>query len=133
MDENNIKLVVTDVDGVLTDSGYIIDYKGNISKRFNTRDFYAIKYLINEVGIPVMGLSGAKDPATIYRFQSEEIPLAHGIMNKISFMDQIAEKMGINFDQIAFIGDHWIDMPVLKKVNLSFCPIDAIEEVKTIS
>jgi YrbI family 3-deoxy-D-manno-octulosonate 8-phosphate phosphatase len=53
-------------------------------------------------------------------------------MNKISFMDQIAEKMDINFDQIAFIGDHWIDMPVLKKVNLSFCPIDAIEEVKKI-
>lgn len=128
----NIKLVITDVDGVLTDSGYIYDHNGNISKKFNTRDFFAINFIKNKIKIPVMGLSGASDNATIQRFQSEDIPLAYGISNKLHFMNELVDRMNISFDELAFIGDHWIDAPLLKKVNISFCPLDAVPYVREI-
>jgi|Laugresu1bdmlbsd_1035121.scaffolds.fasta_scaffold27404_2 YrbI family 3-deoxy-D-manno-octulosonate 8-phosphate phosphatase len=129
---NDIKLIVTDVDGVLTDSGYTYDHQGNVSKRFNTRDFFAINFIKNVLKIPVMGLSGASDHATIHRFKSEDIPLAYGISNKLAFMNQLTEKMNISFDHVAFIGDHWIDIPVLQKASISFCPLDAVPYVKNI-
>lgn len=129
---NNIKLIVTDVDGVLTDSGYIYDHDGNVSKKFNTRDFFAINFIKNKLHIPVMGLSGAIDNATVHRFKSEDIPLAYGISNKLIFMSKLIKIMEISFDDIAFIGDHWIDVTLLKRVGLSFCPLDSVPYVKSI-
>lgn len=132
-----IKLVMTDVDGVLTDSGYIHDSNGRISKRFNTRDFYAIDFLIKDLGIPVMGLSGADDRATIEKFRQLNIPLAYGVTDKLSFAKKICNKVKIPLSNVAFIGDHWIDLKLIKSCGLSFCPKDSVHGVlsscKTIS
>lgn len=121
-----IKLVMTDVDGVLTDSGYIHDSNGDISKKFNTRDFYAIDFLRNKLGIPVMGLSGADDSATILKFKHLNIPLAYGVSNKFDFANRLSSKVNIPLKNIAFIGDHWIDLKLLKNCGLPFCPKDSV-------
>lgn len=128
-DSNKIRLVITDVDGVLTDSGYIFSHDGKISKRFNTRDFYALEFIKNRIGIPVMGLSGADDSATIARFEKSKIPLAYGIKNKLDFANKLFKKTGIDPAAVAFIGDHWIDLPLMKICGFPFCPKDAVSGV----
>lgn len=132
IDIKSIKLFITDVDGVLTDSGYIYDENGNISKRFNTRDFYALNFIKNKIGIPVMGLSGADDNATIKRFEELGIPLAYGIKDKLKFTENLIKAVDIKYENIAFVGDHWIDLQLLKKCGVSFCPKDAVYKVRQV-
>jgi 3-deoxy-D-manno-octulosonate 8-phosphate phosphatase (KDO 8-P phosphatase) len=124
-----IKLVVTDVDGVLTDSGYYYDNNGNILKKFNTRDFFALSVLKDKLKIPVMILTGASDNATLSRMNDSNLPVAYGITDKIGFMNKLLPVIGIKFTEVLYCGDHLIDLPVLKTVGVSYCPSDAIKPV----
>ncbi len=127
---NKIKLVIADVDGVLTDSSIIIDKDGNESKIFNARDGAGIKYL-QRVGIKFAIISGRKSGAVEHR--AEELGIKdvfQGAKKKIEAYEEILARYNFTDEEVCYIGDDMIDIPLLAKVGFSVAVFDAVNEVK---
>ena len=128
-----IRLVCTDIDGVLTTG--IIHYgdSSTHSKSFNVRDGIGIKWL-QRVGIPVAFISGLYSPATINRAKDlKVIDCIAGIKDKEQVLQQLCNKYLLQYENVAYIGDDLIDLPILNLVGLACCPNDAAVEVQTIA
>lgn len=125
-----IKLVVLDVDGVLTDGKKTYDLDGRvISKQFCDRDFTIIKK-IQAQGIPVIWLSGDhrvnKEIA-----EKRKIPFINSAgQDKGEFFHLLCGEYKCTGDNIVYIGDDSYDMPFLQRVKYAFCPVDASEDIK---
>lgn len=138
MNVNNIKAIITDCDGTLTDGYYEYHHDGSVSKQFNTRDMYALQRMEN-LGYRVYICTGASDPATKFRFAKiqKEILIAKrdefGNEDKVSVIETILERDGFTWDNVAYIGDAENDLGPLSKASLSACPRDAIPEAKDLS
>ncbi|KEO74876.1 KdsC family phosphatase [Anditalea andensis] len=126
----NIKLLITDVDGVLTDGGIIYDDNQLEYKRFQVKDGQIIRYL-QENGIKVGAITGRD--SLVVRNRCEELRFdfhLHGAKLKYDlFFDQIG-KMGLSVKECAYIGDDIIDLPILMNVGLSAAPADAMVYVR---
>lgn len=128
-----IRLLCTDVDGVLTTGA--LHYYNDIThgKSFNAKDGAGIKWLQNS-GIPVAFVSGLYSVATMHRALDLQVTdCIVGKSNKKEIFEQLCDKHRVNFSEVAYIGDDLIDIPVLKNVGLALCPQDAATEVKLIS
>ena len=128
-----IKLVITDVDGVLTDGGMYYSDKGDIMKKFHTRDGMGVT-LLRKQKIPTIIIT--KEKTKIVKEWSKKMSINHlydGIQNKSSLLTRITQKYNLQPENIAFIGDDVNDMELLKNVGLSVTPNDAILEAKQIS
>jgi 3-deoxy-D-manno-octulosonate 8-phosphate phosphatase (KDO 8-P phosphatase) len=126
-----IKLLLLDVDGVLTDGCLFYGEEGEVLKAFNVRDGFGIK-LMPKVGVLVGIISGRYAPLVYARTKDLGIDrnlVFLGSENKLEKVVLLAKQLGLDFSQIAFIGDDWIDLPVLLKVGLSGCVADAHEDV----
>jgi len=124
-----IKLVILDVDGVLTDGTKITDVEGkSISKKFNDKDFVAIKKL-QASGILVCFLSGDKNiNEAVAKKRSIDFYHANtstGHMNKKDFLPMLFEKYGSNKDTTVYVGDDYIDVPVINELFHTYCPSDS--------
>ena len=127
---NNIKLLVTDVDGVLTDCGMYYTENSDELKKFHTRDGMAIK-LFKENGIPTAIITGENTKIVKHRAVKLGIDdVYQGRNKKLSALEELRSKYGLHYSEIAYVGDDIIDIPVLKKVGLSLCPADAVPAVK---
>lgn len=130
----DIRLIVLDVDGVLTDGTKVYNLEGNcVYKKFNDRDFTAIKRFV-AAGIPVVFLSGDKN-VNAEIAKKRNIPFYCSFtekgLDKVSFLSKIRKEYHIpNNNQICYVGDDLFDLPIIKKIGLSCCPIDAIHEIK---
>jgi 3-deoxy-D-manno-octulosonate 8-phosphate phosphatase (KDO 8-P phosphatase) len=114
-----IGLLLLDVDGVLTDGTILYDHKGKELKRFFVQDGQGIRWL-QRSGVEVGFLSGRSSPAVIRRAGELGIDLLfQGIKNKIKCIEIIIRKTKFPPDQVAFMGDDFIDLPLLKRVGLS--------------
>jgi len=114
-----IKLVLLDVDGVLTDGGIIIDDRGVEAKRFDVRDGQGITSLIH-FGIKVGFVTGRY--SNIVRRRAKELGVTivyQGVKNKVQIYDRIKRKTGLKDEQIAYVGDDILDLPILRKVGLA--------------
>jgi 3-deoxy-D-manno-octulosonate 8-phosphate phosphatase (KDO 8-P phosphatase) len=121
----SLKLVVFDVDGVLTDGRLLYTEKGETIKRFNVKDGVAMK-LLPKWGIQVAVIT-AKDSAPL-RQRMKELKIEHffpGCHNKTEAFDEIVVRLGINPDKAAYVGDDVIDLQVMPKVGVAMCPSDA--------
>ena len=119
-----IKLILLDVDGVLTDGGIIIDDRGVESKRFDVRDGQGITLLIH-AGIQVGLLTGRH--SNIVRRRAKELGVAivyQGTQNKVEIYERIRRKTGLKDEQIAYIGDDIPDLAVLRKAGLAITVCD---------
>ena len=127
----NIQLVVTDVDGTLTDGGMYITEKGDHFKRFHTRDGMAAK-LLKQAGKKVGIMSHSVVTSMVEeRARMLDIPYCFaGKGDKLEVLDQWREELGLEWKQVAYIGDDINDLSVLKKVGFSACPADAVHAVK---
>lgn len=126
----SVKLVVTDVDGVLTDGGLYYGPDGECLKRFNARDGLGVRLLQN-AGIQVAILSGRDCPALRKRIEDLGITEAVlGRLDKRTALAGIMERCGVNPEEVAFIGDDVPDMEVLKLCGVSVTVKDAPEYVK---
>ena len=128
-----IKLVITDVDGVLTDGGMYYSDKGDVMKRFHTRDGMGVTLLKNQK-IPTIIIT--KEKTKIVKQWSKKMSITHlydGIQQKHSLLKKITQNYKINPKNIAFIGDDVNDIELLKHVGLSATPNDGIMETKKIS
>ncbi len=125
-----IKLLILDVDGVLTDNGLYIDDNGVESKKFNIADGMGI-WLAHQAGIEVALISGRSSKTTEFRaFQLKIKHIYLGQSNKLEAYDQIKQKLNIKDDQIAYMGDDLPDIPVLKQVGFPICVRNAQPLVK---
>ncbi len=126
----NIELLLLDVDGVLTNGGITYSDSGDQIKTFHSRDGFGIRLLMDS-GIGVGIITGRKSKALGLRCENLGITLLFdGIKDKSKALDKITSQTGIMPEQIAFAGDDLMDLPVMKRVGVSFCVSDACQEVK---
>jgi len=128
-----IKLVITDVDGVLTDGGMYYSGKGDIMKKFHARDGMGVT-ILKKHKIPTIIIT--KEKTKIVKIWSKKMSINHlydGIQNKSSLLKKIIQIYKIQPKNIAFIGDDINDIELLKKVGLSVTPNDGILQTKKIS
>ncbi len=126
----DIRLLLLDVDGVLTDGSITYSDSGEQIKTFNSRDGFGLRLLMDS-GVKVGIITGRVSKALGYRCENLGITLLFdGATDKAAALEKIILETGIPADHIAFAGDDLIDLPVMKKVGVSFCVADAPEEVK---
>jgi 3-deoxy-D-manno-octulosonate 8-phosphate phosphatase (KDO 8-P phosphatase) len=127
----NIKLILLDVDGVLTDGAVVIYADGSESKRFHIRDGIALVWA-QRAGITVGLLSARHSATTAQRAAQLGITLIHqGVASKIDTYDQIVSDMVLTDQQVAYMGDDIVDLAVLKRAGLSSAPANAVDEVRS--
>ena len=129
MNFSGIRLVLFDVDGVLTDGSLYIGPDGEIFKSFNAKDGVAIA-LLKKYGIKVGVISGKASKALDFRITQLKFDYAiTGCNDKLAALNEIMKSACLNQDQIAFVGDDIIDIPVMNEVGLGIAPMDAHELV----
>ncbi len=126
----NIKLLILDVDGVLTDGKLFFDDQGREYKSFHARDGHGIK-LLRRTGVEVAVISGRKSNSVELRMRSLGIEyLYQGHEDKIGAFNEIMDSLSIGADQTAYVGDDLLDLPVMSRVGLSIAVNDANFAVK---
>lgn len=126
----NIKLVVFDVDGVMTDGSLTFDENGVEYKTFNAKDGQGIEFL-HKAGIIPAIITKRNNGTIVHRAKVLGIAELHiGQKDKAVAIEEIIEKYGFSLDEVAYMGDDIPDICVLEKVGLPCCPSDAVEEVK---
>ena len=124
-----IKLLVCDVDGVLTDGTIIYNDNGSETKIFNVKDGLGIRLLM-EAGIAFYIVTGRRSEALYSRCKNLGIDhIFDNVKDKAAVFDRILDQSGISDSDIAFIGDDLPDLPLMKKVGLSIAVGDAHEMV----
>lgn len=133
----DIRLLVVDVDGTLTDGLYTVSSDGTLSKNFYTRDFHGLQ-MVQEAGVDVLLLTQSDDPVIQWRLNmlppsaKSAMMLARNIRNKL---DEVERRMALDYHidwrQVAYIGDAENDLACMKMAALTGCPNDAISFVQT--
>tara|TARA_B100001971_G_C18225962_1_gene560417 strand:+ start:742 stop:1236 length:495 start_codon:yes stop_codon:yes gene_type:complete len=128
-----IKLVITDVDGVLTDGGMYYSKDGEFLKKFNTRDAMGMELLL-DLGIKTIMLT--RENSNIVKARAKKIKVSElysGVLNKKSLLKKILKKYNVKLDQVAYIGDDLNDLEIMKSVGFSVTPSNGIDQIKKIS
>jgi 3-deoxy-D-manno-octulosonate 8-phosphate phosphatase (KDO 8-P phosphatase) len=125
-----IKLILFDVDGVLTDGKILLHADGTESKQFDIKDGTGMVWA-QRAGLTVGLLSARTSAATGQRAAQLGITLVHqGVASKLESYEQIVDSLLIDDEQVAYMGDDVLDLPVLGRVGLATAPADAVEEVR---
>ncbi len=125
-----IELIISDVDGVLTQGELFFDKDGNeMFGKFNIYDGFAF-IIANECGIHTAIISGRHSMCTENRFNKLRCNEIHtGILNKKEKLIEVATRLNIPYDKIAFVGDDLIDLSAMHMVGLTIAPKNAVSEV----
>ena len=125
-----IRMLLLDVDGILTDGKLYFDHEGNEMKAFDTRDGLGIK-AVQRSGIDVAVITGRSSGAVSHRMRQLGIQHVYqGREDKLSAFLDLLEKTGLKENEVCFAGDDWIDIPVLLRVGLAVSVADADDSVK---
>jgi 3-deoxy-D-manno-octulosonate 8-phosphate phosphatase (KDO 8-P phosphatase) len=125
-----LKLLILDVDGVLTDGKLFFDNQGNEYKSFHARDGHGIK-LLRQTGVEVAVISGRKSNSVALRMKNLGIEHVYqGHEHKHGAFNEIIEKLGITPEQAAHVGDDLLDLPIMTRVGLAIAVADANFAVK---
>lgn len=125
-----LKLLILDVDGVLTDGRLFFDNEGTEYKCFHARDGHGIK-LLRQTGVEVAVISGRKSNSVALRMKNLGIEYVYqGHENKIAAFNEIIQSLSIEPEQAAHVGDDLLDLPVMTRVGLSIAVNDANDAVK---
>lgn len=121
----NIKLAVFDVDGVLTDGKLYFLVDGSEFKTFNTLDGHGIKMLINS-GVRTAIITGRTTPVVERRAKNLGIQhIYQGREDKLVVLDELLSELGLDYDQVAYLGDDLPDLPVIRRVGLGMAVANA--------
>jgi 3-deoxy-D-manno-octulosonate 8-phosphate phosphatase (KDO 8-P phosphatase) len=125
-----IRLFLFDVDGVLTDGTVIMHGDGSESKGFHIRDGAAIVWA-QRAGVPVGLISARSSGATAHRAAQLAVRIVEqGVKSKLATYEQITRDARVSDEDVAYMGDDLLDLPVLTRVGLSAAPADAAAEVR---
>ncbi|WIW71047.1 KdsC family phosphatase [Anaerosinus gibii] len=128
-----IKMVIFDVDGVLTDGTIVVGTTGEFMKNFNCQDGLGIS-LLHKAGIKTAIITGRT--SEIVKIRSQELNITEvyqGVANKLSAFHMLKEKYHLEDDTIAYVGDDLIDLPVMLQVGLACAVDNAAYEVKEVA
>ena len=126
----NIKMLVMDVDGTLTDGKIYYGNDGELFKAFDVRDGYRL-VKCEEYGIITAIITGKTSKIVEGRARDLKIKEVHqGVSNKIEVLKTLIEKYNLDKSQVAYIGDDVNDIECMQYCGFSACPADAIDEVK---
>ena len=127
---SNIKALVTDVDGVLTDGSLTFDENGVEYKTFNAKDGQGI-VMLNKTGFVTAIITARKNGTVRHRFKNLGMTkLYEGCKNKIAALKDFMAEYNLKPEEIAYVGDDLPDICVLRVVGLPCCPLDAVDEVR---
>lgn len=124
-----IKMLLLDVDGVLTDGRITYDNEGNELKSFDVKDGHGMK-MLQRAGIKI-GIITGRSSAVVQR-RSEELGLDvlfQGALTKIEPYRQILQEFGLTDEQVAYVGDDLVDLPILRRVGFSATVADAVPDL----
>ena len=129
---DKIKLLILDVDGVMTDGGMYVSENGDQMKRYNTQDGMGIMHLTKtgfQVGIISSGFTNnmVQKRAELLGIQNCYV----GRDPKLEILKDWCQKLNFNLDEVAIIGDDINDVEVMKNIGLAVCPANAVNSVKT--
>ena len=129
-----IKLLLTDCDGVLTDGGVFYGESGEVLKRFNIRDGMGTERLRKWAGVETGIITGERSPSVARRAEKLKIVELHlGIKDKPMVLREILERKHLMASEIAYIGDDTNDVEIMKLVGLAACPNDAMIFAKNVA
>jgi 3-deoxy-D-manno-octulosonate 8-phosphate phosphatase (KDO 8-P phosphatase) len=128
-----IRLLLLDVDGVMTDGRIVYDANGLEIKAFNVKDGHGIK-MLQRHGIEVGIITGRTSVVVDFRARELGISLLYqGSLKKLESYADVKLKTGLVDSQIAYMGDDIIDVPVMRRVGFSAAPPDALPEVLAVA
>ncbi len=126
-----VRMLLLDVDGVLTDGRIILDNQGNELKAFHVRDGHGIK-LAQRAGIIIGIITGRKAEVVNVRARELAIDEVHqGSLEKVRVYESLLAKYGLRDDQVAFIGDDIVDTGILRRVGLAVAVADCDPAVRS--
>lgn len=123
----NIKLIILDVDGVLTDGSLYFDNQGQEFKAFNSKDGHGIRLLL-ESGIEVAIITGRQSELVKHRAENLKLSpdlIYQGYRDKLPAFNDLLQKTGFSKEEIAYVGDDVIDLPIMHRVGFSIAVNDA--------
>lgn len=127
-----IKLIFTDNDGVLTDTGVYYSERGEELKRFSIRDGMGVERLRKFAGIDTGIISGEMSASLQKRAEKLGITVLYlGIKNKKECMTEVLNKMKVKWNEVAYIGDDYNDLTMIELCGLTASPSDAMTFVKS--
>ncbi len=127
-----IKLLILDVDGVMTDGGMYFTENGDQIKKYNTKDGMAIRHLTTK-DFQVAIISSGFQPGMVEK-RAEMLGIQNCIVSrdpKIDLLKKMCAEMNLELENVAIIGDDINDLDIIKKCGFSACPADAVEVVKS--
>ncbi|NTV14295.1 MAG: HAD-IIIA family hydrolase [Desulfobulbaceae bacterium] len=128
-----VRLLLLDVDGVLTDGSIIYTPDGQEIKAFNTRDGLGLR-LVQKAGLQV-GLITARSSEVVKR-RAENLGISlvfQGVGQKLAVFRRLLGEQGLEAAQVAYVGDDWLDLPLLTRVGLAVAVADAAAEVRQVA
>lgn len=125
-----IRLLILDVDGVMTDGKVVYDDSGRELKFFDSRDGHGIKMLLR-TGVDAAIITGRMSPAVEHRASNLGIALVYQkALIKIDAFNDVAARTGYRDDEICVMGDDLPDLPIMRRAGLSVAVPDAVDEVR---
>jgi len=125
-----VKLLCTDVDGTLTDGGMYYTGEGELMKRFDTRDAFGMN-LLRQRGILTAIMTAEDSPIVLAR--GRKLRMEHvyvGVSDKETCMQGLLDRLGLDWRELAYIGDDLNDLAVIRRAGVSACPADAADQVR---
>lgn len=130
---NKIKLLVMDVDGVLTDGKIVVDAQGKELKFFDVQDGFGL-VLLRQAGIKTAILSARSSSAVTARAEDLKIDkICQDAYPKTTAYERLIRELGCTHEQVCFMGDDLPDLPVLKRVGFAVAVPNAMDEVKKVA
>jgi 3-deoxy-D-manno-octulosonate 8-phosphate phosphatase (KDO 8-P phosphatase) len=129
-DLTKIKLLLLDVDGVMTDGRIIYDNDGGETKTFDVKDGHGLK-LLQRAGIQVGIITGRQSAVVARRAAELGIELVYqGVKDKRLPFNEILKQLALTPEEIAYVGDDIVDLPVMRQVGFAATVADAVDDVK---
>ena len=128
-----IKLAVFDVDGVMTDGGLYYDAEGRIIKRYHVLDGVGL-ILLREGGLLIAVITAGQDGACVEeRMKRLHVDALYQGVNKQTALEELKERFGLEWEEMAYLGDDWVDLVPLKLVGLPMAVCNARKELKELA
>lgn len=125
-----VKLLILDVDGVMTDGSIIYDDDGKEIKIFDVKDGHGIKLLMR-AGIDVAIITARESQVVLHRAKNLGIDMVYQkAMDKVEAFNEILQKKQLSEKEVAYVGDELVDIPLLRKVGFAAAVKDAVEDLK---
>ncbi len=125
-----VRLLILDVDGVLTDGRLYFGPKEELCKVFHVRDGHGIK-MVQQAGVDVAFVSGRRSDAAFRRAKELGVSLYHeGVRDKAGVLEELCRTLRLDTNQVAAVGDELVDLPLFTRVGLAVAVADAAPEVR---